>query len=126
MASAIRKPPGGYFELYDPDVVLHGFPPGVDDLTSARGFYEEIWTALPDGALTLHEVLAEGDLVACRVTIDGTHQGALLGVPPTGRALLLEAITILRFRDGRTVERWNRLDEAGLMAQLGLLGAPPQ
>jgi hypothetical protein len=38
----------------------------------------------------------------------------------------LEAITILRFRDGRIIERWNRQDEAGLLAQPGLLpvGAP--
>jgi predicted ester cyclase len=117
-----------YFELYDPGAVLHGFPPGVDDPTGARAFYHEIWSALPDGKLELHEVVAESDLVACRVTIDGTHAAPLMGVPPTNRRLRLEAITILRFRDGRVIERWNRQDEAGLMVQLGLLpvGAPAE
>jgi steroid delta-isomerase-like uncharacterized protein len=90
-------------------------------LTGARAFYHEIWNALPDGELQLHEVVAADDLVACRVTIDGTHAARLLDVPPTGRRLHLEAITILRFRDGRIIERWNRQDDAGLMAQLGLL-----
>jgi hypothetical protein len=117
-----------YFELYDPGAALHGFPPGVEDPTGARAFYYEIWNALPDGKLQLHEVVAEDDLVACRVTIDGTHAAPLMGAPPTNRRLHLEAITILRFRDGRVIERWNRQDEAGLMAQLGLLpvGAPAE
>ena len=112
-----------YFDVYDPDIVLHGFPPGVDDVAGARAFYAEIWTALPDGKLELHEVVAEDDLVACRVTIDGTHAAPLMGVAATNRPLHLETITILRFRDGRIIERWNRQDEVGLMAQLGLLPA---
>jgi predicted ester cyclase len=110
-----------YFELYDPDAAIRGLAPGVEDVSGARGFYHQVWTGIPDGRLELHELVAEGDLVACRVTIDGTHGGELAGVAPTGRPLHLEAITILRFLDGRVVERWNRSDEVGLMAQLGLL-----
>ena len=42
-----------YFELYDPAVVLHGFPPGVETVGGLRAAYGEIWAALPGGRIHL-------------------------------------------------------------------------
>jgi len=67
-------------------------------------------------------VVAEGDLVMSHITITGTHDGELFGLPPTGRRINMEAIGILRFADGRAVERWGWGDTLGMMAQLGLMG----
>jgi predicted ester cyclase len=39
----------------------------------------------PDAAATLEDILAEGDRVAYRTTIRGTHRGTFQGIPPTGR-----------------------------------------
>jgi hypothetical protein len=113
-----------YFELYDPAIVFHDVGPGVETVDDARAFYAQIWTGIPDGHLELLDAVEEGDRVAARVRISGTHAGSLLGVAPTQRPLAFEAITILRFDGGRVVERWNRLDEMGLLGQLGLLPAP--
>jgi len=114
-----------YFELYDPGVVLHGFPPGVEGVDGLRGMYGEIWGALPGGRLHLDDVISEGDRVACRLHISGTHGGgALLGVPATGAELEVQGQTILRFEDGRCVERWQSMDALGLLQQLGAIPAP--
>jgi predicted ester cyclase len=57
-----------------------------------------------------------------RFTARGTHTGApLLGVPATGRTITLAGINIFRLNGDRIVERWGRLDEAGLHRQLGLI-----
>lgn len=40
-------------------------------------------TAFPDARATLEDIVAEGDRVAYRLTIRGTHEGAFLGVAPT-------------------------------------------
>ena len=57
-------------------------------------------------------------------TASGTQQGEIFGVPPTGTAVALPGINIWRVRDRRIVERWGRLDELGLLRQLGLVKLP--
>ena len=57
-------------------------------------------------------------------TASGTQQGEIFGVPASGRTVSLPGINIWRVRDGRIVERWGRLDELGLMRQLGLVPQP--
>ena len=64
--------------------------------------------------------MVSGDRVAIRSTLTGTHAGGLLGAPGSGQALSVEGITILRFEGDRVAERWNRLDDLGLLGQLGV------
>jgi predicted ester cyclase len=76
--------------------------------------------ALPDWHSEVEELVAEGDLVVERFTASGTHRGELIGVQGTGKVLVLQGIQMFRVRDNRIVERWGRLDELGLLRQLGL------
>jgi predicted ester cyclase len=80
-------------------------------------------TAFPDWHSDLGFLVAEGDLVTEYFTASGTQQGELFGVPASGRAVTLPGINIFRVRDGRIAERWGRLDDLGLMRQLGLAPA---
>lgn len=112
-----------YLTLYHPGAVLHGYglEPGRDPI---RQFYLGFLAAFPDTHIALKEVLGEGDLLACRYTFTGTHQGMLNGIPPTGRNVEVNGLTILRFEDGACVERWTQMNDVGLMQQLGALPAP--
>lgn len=114
-----------YLASYAPDVRLHGFPP---DVPSSRdgitGFYQAIWGAFPDFALTIEDVLAEGDTAVVRFAWVGTHRGAFMGVPPTGRVVRGYGITLMRYQDGLIAERWQAMDLLGVMLQLGLELAP--
>lgn len=87
-------------------------------------FFQYMWQALPDFAVEIKEQIAEGDKVATLQTFSGTHNGELLGVPPTGRRVAFDVFDMLRIRDGKVVEHWNVVDMAGLMQQLGLMPAP--
>jgi steroid delta-isomerase-like uncharacterized protein len=77
----------------------------------------------PDWHSELHQLVAEGDIVVERFTASGTQDGEVMGVAPTGRSVSLPGINIFRLRDGRIVERWGRLDELGLLRQLGIVPA---
>ena len=77
--------------------------------------------AFPDFSVTIEDAIAEGDRVAVRVTVRGTHQGALMGIPPTGKQIAIKAISMWRVTDGRIVERWESADTLGLMQQLGVI-----
>ena len=72
-----------------------------------------------------HEV-AEGDLVVTRFTGHGTHEGELMGIPPTGNEVSMSGTVTLRFADGKIVERWENFDMFGLMVQLGAIPAPAE
>jgi steroid delta-isomerase-like uncharacterized protein len=83
-----------------------------------------IRAAFPDWHSDLGFFVEEGDLVVENFTASGTQQGEILGVPPSGRTVILPGINIWRVRDGRIVERWGQLDDLGLMRQLGLIPQP--
>ena len=75
--------------------------------------------AFPDLALTVEELVAEGDCVAARWTLCGTNRGAFLGQPPTGRRVAVTGTERYRLSSGRIVERWATVDADGLLRQLG-------
>jgi predicted ester cyclase len=112
----------GYLELYDPNVVLHGFLPGLPaGLEGARQFYSGMWAAFPSPRLTFEDMISEEDRVAVRFTMQATQRGNFMGIPPTGQEIALSGITILRFAGNKCVERWNVGDMLGLMQQLGVV-----
>jgi predicted ester cyclase len=114
----------GYLQLYDPGVTLHGVPGVQPGLDSVRGFYQGFVAALPGCQLSIEGVVSEGDQVACRFTVRGTHQGELMGVPATGKDVTVPGITIMRFVNGKCIERWNQADFLGMLQQIGAIPAP--
>jgi predicted ester cyclase len=70
-------------ELLIPDGVDHAF--GSQNPEQAKQFFGMVDQAFPDLHAEVHDVIAEGELVAARVTYTGTHQGEFVGIPATGR-----------------------------------------
>jgi len=95
------------------DVVVHNpmlpdQPFGLDRYRDAtQGFIVE----MPDMNVTLHQFVAEGDMVAGRYTVTGTHL-------PSGKKVTLPGITWYRFADGKVVENWWMYDMYGMMQQI--------
>jgi steroid delta-isomerase-like uncharacterized protein len=88
-------------------------------------WFQGFRSAFPDAGFTVEDLLADGDRVAARLTMRGTHLGPLNGVPATGRAVVVSGMSIERVADGRIVEGWNENDALGLLGQLGVLPPPP-
>jgi predicted ester cyclase len=80
--------------------------------------------ATPNSKLVFHDVIWSDDKAAIRFTITGVHQADCMGVPASGREIVLPGITILRFKDDRVIERWSQADMLGLLVQLGAIPAP--
>ena len=113
-------------ELCAPGIVDHnalpGQAPGVEGLKQVMGDY---LGAFPDLTVTLHEVVAEGDIVVVRMTGQGTHSGALLGAAPTGKRVTLRALDMIRMKDGKATEVWHEGNDVEVMMQVGVqLPAP--
>ena len=73
--------------------------------------------------VTIEHQFTEGDFVATRFTARGTHDGEIMGVPPTGREIAFTGIAISRVREGKIVEEWEVSDVLGLPRQIGGLPA---
>lgn len=109
-------------EMFAPDYINHA--PSIGQMAGPEGIKQLIASfrnAAPDLRLTIDDMLAEGDRVVTRWTAQGTHQGELMGVPPTGKRITVTAIVIDRIADGRIVEHWSGRDDLGFYQQLGLI-----
>lgn len=111
------------------DAVDHNPIPGQrPGLVEIQRAFREFAAAFSEVTFRIEDILAEGEKAAVRVTVTAVHTGPFLGAPPTGRRVTETGIDILRFSDGKLVERWGQFDELGLLRQLDLLpqGAVPQ
>ena len=88
-------------------------------LAPMKPFFAGFFAAWPDSVAERHELVAEGDWVACRIVQRGTHRGEWHGMPATGRRAEWELIATYRFADGKLVEAHAQADELGLREQLG-------
>lgn len=79
---------------------------------------------IPDLKMTVLDTVTDGDRVAWRWRMEGTHSGAGLGLTPSGRRILATGMAIYRIEDSYIVERHGEADTLGLLAQLGVLRAP--
>lgn len=108
--------------------VFHrGDPTVLDDhpgLTETVAVMAARAAAFPDLRLRVEQVIADGDTVAYRVWMKGTHMGPFGGVPATGRSVEYSAIGIDRLDNGRIVEHHANPDALAILRQIGALPVP--
>jgi predicted ester cyclase len=88
--------------------------------------FSDVVRAFPDWQPTIAQTWAVGDYVLAKVSITGTHKGAIGPIPPTHRALSLHSAVLVRFVDGSIVSMETYSNELELTSQLGLLPPPRQ
>lgn len=107
-------------ELYAPDFVNHGAPPGAAATREGlRGVITKIRAAIPDAKIRIDHLVAEGDMVVLNGALSGTHKGSLYGETPTGKQVELRSLSMHQVRGGQFVARWHFSNHAEFMKQLG-------
>ena len=110
--TAIRTP--------DFTAVLSGAP-GPLNAEAWNGFMQAFTTAFPDSKITIDECIAEGNLVATRWSLTGTHQAEFQGIPATGRSIQFHGLEFNRVEGDQFAEHWSMFDNVSLLRQLGVL-----
>jgi len=111
--------------LISPNAIFH-VPGQSEPLRGPSGYLTTIGmmrAGFPDIQWTLEELIAEGDKVAARFTMRGTHEGTFFGVPPSGKKIEVKAMNFYRITDGQIVEETGQPDLLGLLQQIGAV--PP-
>jgi steroid delta-isomerase-like uncharacterized protein len=86
----------------------------------AKGFGEML-AAFPDYQGRHIDTIAEGDKVVQRWTASGTHHGSFMGIPPTGKQVTFNGISIDQYADGKLINSWIEMDMLGVLQQLGVV-----
>ena len=111
-------------EFFPPERVAHGLrePQGdaVRGAAEYRAFYERFRSAFPDIHIEIEDSLVDGDRIAVRCVVTGTHTGPGLPVAPTGKPVRFTGMCMVRIEDGRAVEGWNNFDFLAMYHQLGM------
>ena len=97
--------------------VGHGF--GDDGPASLRRDLAGLLSAFPDLRVTVQQSIVDGDRVAVRMTMTGTHSGDFAGLPASGNQIDVPSCDVLRIEDGQVAEFWPLCDTARLFSQLG-------
>ena len=110
-------------ELVSPEYFNHAA--GSPEYQRGIGVAERIWDwvlgVFPDHRFEIEDAVANGDTVAIRGTMYGTHEGELLGIPPTGERVAAQQSHWFRVVDGMLTEHWAVRDDLGMMRQLGVV-----
>jgi steroid delta-isomerase-like uncharacterized protein len=112
-------------ETVAPGAVDHQEPEGTDFVAHLKDVIVTLRVAFPDLRFDVHDVVCEGDVVACRSTMTGTHQGPLrigpmAGLPVSGARVEVPHMHFLRYdADGRVTDLWHVWNTLALARQLG-------
>jgi steroid delta-isomerase-like uncharacterized protein len=94
------------------------------DRAGGIGFFGAFLAAFPDIRHQVQDQLAEGDQIATRIVVRGTHENEMMGIPATGNEIAISAINMFRIDEGKIAEHWVNSDSLGMMIQLGVVPPP--
>jgi predicted ester cyclase len=114
----------GVGHLFDKGFIHHFRDPLPSGFEGLRQVGIMMNGAFPDVVVTEEDLIAAGDRVVERSSAAATHQGALMGAPPTNKRVHWSEIHIYRLKDGRIAEHWAEIAMLELLQQAGLLPSP--
>ena len=107
--------------LVSPEYVNHAASTEEYRRGGARRIWEWVLSVFPDHRFDVEDVAADGQTVAVRGTMVGTHEGELMGIAPTGKRVAAQQSHWFRVVDGRLAEHWAVRDDLGMLQQLGVM-----
>ena len=110
-------------EIISPDYEYHGPAGEYKGPEGVKQMVQAFRVAFPDGTFTIDDMVGEGDKIAIRYTLTGTHKGDYLGIPPTGNKINIQAAMFYKFENGKEVEALPFMDSLNMFQQLGI--SPP-
>lgn len=118
--------PEALAQYFAADARVHSMTPGVvagAGLDYLRGRAESLFAAFPDVHFEIEDVVEQGDLLAARVTLEGTQRGEFAGIAITGKRMKAYDFAMYRIVDGKITDVWSLIDMQGLRDQLETSGS---
>jgi len=109
----------------NPDMQWSGGTVGtVTGSANVAGLFASVVAAFPDAHITINDICAQGDQVVVRVVVSGTQEGAILGIPASGRHVQWDGVDVYRLSDGKISNIWAGDDWTAILNDTGTFKAP--
>ena len=108
-------------EMFAEDGIGYGLGPEIDGPKEFKPFFKNFISAYPDIHVDVLDTVSEGDKIAARCHVTGTHQGNGLNLAPTGEKVDFNGMVIVQVRDGKIWRSWNEFNFMQMYTQLGRL-----
>jgi steroid delta-isomerase-like uncharacterized protein len=108
-------------ELISPNAIFYvpGQPEPMRGPVGYLTIIKMMRSGFPDIQWSLEDIVVEGDKVAARFIMRGTHRGSFFGVPPTGKSIVVQAMNFYHLSGGQIVGEHGQPDFLGLLQQIG-------
>ncbi len=113
-------------EVLAAEYVDHTHPDRVPGPESVKQEVLAFRAGFPDAHITIEQMISEGDTVAFRFVLRGTHQGTFAGFAPTGKEAVLTGVDFIRIVEGVMVELWSSQETLSWVLQLGAKVSLPE
>jgi steroid delta-isomerase-like uncharacterized protein len=126
LQDVINEHHGGHAINYlNPDMQWSGGTVGtVTGSANVAGLFASVVAAFPDAHITINDIFAQGDQVVVRVVVSGTQEGAILGIPASGRFVQWDGVDVYRLSDGKISNIWAGDDWTAILNDTGTFKAP--
>jgi predicted ester cyclase len=111
-------------EYYTEDFLHHSPDSQELDLAGYEAYTREFHAAFPDSHIEVHDTMVDGDMTVVGFTYHGTWEGTFRGMEPTGAAVSVDGISMARIADGKFAEIRRKVDNLGMLAQMGVIELP--
>jgi predicted ester cyclase len=112
-------------EMFDQNGIAHGLvDPDGNEIRGPEVFkklHRQFVETFPDMHIEVEDAVVEGDKIAARCRVTGSHLGRGIGVTPTNGPVEFTGMTIVRIKDGKIVEAWNEFNFMEMYRQVGAL-----
>jgi len=104
-----------------PGYIHHNLVRGDLNREQMMQYFVTLMSAFPDFNKSIDDMVAEGDKTVIRCTVQATHKGTFMGIPATGKRIVVKAVEIDKIVGGKIIEAWGFSDSQGMMNQLGVV-----
>jgi steroid delta-isomerase-like uncharacterized protein len=109
----------------NPDMQWSGGTVGtVTGSANVAGLFASVVAAFPDAHITINDIFGQGNQVVVRVVVSGTQEGAILGIPASGRFVQWDGVDVYRLSDGKISNVWAGDDWTAILNDTGTFKAP--
>ncbi len=112
--------PDAIDKYFAPDGHCYGFPDPTSVLSrdEYKAIHDQFLKSFSNLRVEVQDVIVEADRMAIRWVVRMDHTGDALGIPPTGKPVVMGGSSFCHIRDGQITEGWNFMDFTKVLQQL--------
>jgi len=107
-------------EHFDNQVIMVTSPENIVGIDGFKAYYNNYLTGFSEVTFTILDAFGQGDKIVKHWRFQGKHTGEFFGIPPTGKTVNVEGVTLVKMKDGKIAQEQDFLDNLVFYQQLGL------